>query len=82
MIYSIFHFPKQQEIKKQTKLPSSEVMEAGTSSFEQTNAAGGMFGSRGLFGVKTELKPGLFASSALKTSGGLFSSGTQVSQLM
>ena len=77
-MYSIFHVPKQQEIKKQIEIPSSEVMEAGTSSFQQTNTAGGMFGSRGLFGVKTELKPGLFASSALKTSSGLFSSGAQV----
>lgn len=57
-----------------------------TSTFSATNQSGGLFGassgqlaaSSGLFGVKTELKPGLFASSSPTTSSGLFSSGVQV----
>ena len=57
-----------------------------TSSFTATNQSGGLFGvssgqsaaSSGLFGVKTELNPGLFGSSLPTTSSGLFSSGTQV----
>jgi len=40
----------QEEIKKQTKLPNSEAMEAGTSIFQQTNTGGGSFGSSSSFG--------------------------------
>ena len=57
-----------------------------TSSFTTTNQPGGLFGassrqlaaSAGLFGAKTELKPGLFGSSSPTTSSGLFSSGAHV----
>ena len=57
-----------------------------TSTFSATNSSGGLFGansgqsaaSSGLLAVKTELKPGLFASSSPTTSSGLFSSGAQV----
>ena len=57
-----------------------------TSTTSATNPPGGLFGtssgqsaaSSGLFGVKPELKPGLFASSSPTTSSGLFSSGAQV----
>ena len=49
-VHCIFYFPKNQEINQQTKLPSSEAMEAGTSIFQQTNTGGGMFGSSGSVG--------------------------------
>lgn len=57
-----------------------------SSSFTATHQSGSLFGtssgqsaaSSGLFGVKTELKPGLFGSASPTTSSGLYSSGAQV----
>lgn len=57
-----------------------------TSTFSATNQSGGLFSastgqataSSGLFGLKTELKPGLFSSSSPTISSGIFSSGAQV----
>lgn len=58
----------QQEIKKQSKLPSSEAMEAGTSIFQQTNTGGGMFGSSGQSGGGLGGSFGV-GSSLLQSSG-------------
>lgn len=67
----MFYFPKQQEIKQQTKLPSSEAMESGTSIFQQTNTGGGMFGSGGSFGQSKGGLGGSFGggSPLLQSSG-------------
>lgn len=64
---------------------TNQTMSGISSSFPATNQSGGLFGtspdqsaaSSGLFGAKTDLKPGLFGSASIPSSG-LFSSGPQL----
>lgn len=80
----------QQEIKKQTKLPSSEAMEAGTSIFQQTNTGGGIFGNGGQsggglggsFGVGSSLpqSSGFSTVTGSSSQSGLFGTGSTNNQ--